>query len=105
MNGDLRRAVYKKRMLFSKYKKIKSPINWENYRLQRNRVTKLKKTSMRAYFLNDVLVALSLRISGPPSSPFYPKRGLMVAQKSYYLKMIKSFQTKRMYVRSSMTSS
>ena len=33
MNGDLQRAVYKKRMLFNKYKQFESPINWENYRL------------------------------------------------------------------------
>ena len=44
MNGDLRRAVYKKGMLFNKYKKCRTSANWEDYRKQRNHVTKLKKT-------------------------------------------------------------
>ena len=65
MNGDLKRAVYKKRMFFNKYKKCKSSINWENYRLQRNRVTKLKKTSMRVYFFERCA-------SGPKSKDFWP---------------------------------
>ena len=41
MNGDLRRAIYKKHMLFNKYKKCKTPLNWDNYRKQRNLVTKI----------------------------------------------------------------
>ena len=34
-------------MLLNKYIKCKSPINWENYRLQRNRVTKFKKKNSK----------------------------------------------------------
>ena len=51
MNDDLRRAVYKKRMLFNKYKNSRSAADWDNYRKQRNNVAKLKKQSMRVYFL------------------------------------------------------
>ena len=36
MNGALRRAIYKKHMLFNKYKKCKTSMNWDNYRKQRN---------------------------------------------------------------------
>ena len=45
MNGNLRRAVFKKHMLFNKYKKGKTSADWELYRKQRNYVT--KKASMR----------------------------------------------------------
>ena len=50
MNCELRRAVYAKRMLRNKYRKCRSPENWENYRKQRNLVTKLKRQSLRVYF-------------------------------------------------------
>ena len=32
INDDLRRAVFKKKMLFNKYKKYPSKTNWEGYR-------------------------------------------------------------------------
>ena len=75
MNGNLRRAVFKKRMLFNKFKKSKTSANWELYRKQRNHVTKLKKASMRVYFFE--------RCAGGPKSknfwhtikPFLSKKG------------------------------
>ena len=39
-NGNLGRAVFKKHMLFNKYKKGKPSADWELYRKQRNYVTK-----------------------------------------------------------------
>ena len=51
MNGELRRTSYKKRMLLHKYKKFKNIFTWEAYRQQRNHVTKLRKQSIRLYFL------------------------------------------------------
>ena len=65
MNGDLRRAVYKKHMLFNKYKKYKTPLNWDNYRKQHNLVTKIKKKSMRVYFYERCA-------GGPKSRDFWP---------------------------------
>ena len=65
MNGDLRRAVYKKRMLFNKYKNSRSAADWDNYRKQRNNVTKLKKQSMRVYFYERCA-------GGPKSKDFWP---------------------------------
>ena len=75
VNGELRRAVYKKHMLFNKYKKCKTSLNWDNYRKQRNLVTKTKKQSMRVYFYE--------RCAGGPKSkdfwstikPFLSKKG------------------------------
>ena len=65
MNGDLRRAVYKKRMLFNRYKKCRTSANWDDYRKQRNHVTKLKKQSMRLYFFERCS-------GGPKSKDFWP---------------------------------
>ena len=65
MNGNLCRAVYKKRMLYKKFQKCKTPANWENYRAQRNFVTKLKKKSRQNYFFERCA-------SGPKSKDFWP---------------------------------
>lgn len=65
MNGDLRRAVYKKRMLFNRYTKYRTSANWDNYRKQRNHVTKLKRHSMRLYFFERCS-------GGPKSKDFWP---------------------------------
>ena len=65
MNGNLRRAVFKKHMLFNKYKKGKTSADWELYRKQRNYVTKLKKASMRVYFYERCA-------GGPKSKDFWP---------------------------------
>ena len=51
MNGNLRRAVFKKHMLFNKYKKGKTSADWELYRKQRIYVTKLKKCLHARIFL------------------------------------------------------
>jgi S-adenosylmethionine synthetase len=45
MNRELRKAIYNKKMYYSKFLKDKSSKNWEQYRLRRNLVNKLKKKS------------------------------------------------------------
>ena len=50
MNSNLKHAIFKKAMLRNKYYKVRTSENWENYRKQRNCVTKLRKQSIRAYF-------------------------------------------------------
>jgi hypothetical protein len=59
-NGELRKAIYKKRTLHNKFLKCKSHRNWDLYRKQRNWVTKLRKQSVRVYFLE--------RCAGGPKS-------------------------------------
>lgn len=49
MNKELRKAVYKKRMLHNKFLKCKSEKNWEEYRKQRNYVAKIKRF-IKKYF-------------------------------------------------------
>ena len=65
MNGELKRSIVKKRMLFNKLKNSKTSLNWENYRKQRNAVTNLKKKSMRCYFYERCA-------GGPKSKDFWP---------------------------------
>ena len=48
MNGNLRREINIKRTLRKKSKKYKG--NWEAYRVQRNKVTSLRKLSIKRYF-------------------------------------------------------
>jgi hypothetical protein len=50
MNGNLRKAIYKKCMLRNSYYKNRSNENWQKYKKQRNLVTKIKKQSIRTYF-------------------------------------------------------
>jgi hypothetical protein len=38
-------------MLFNKYNKIRSRDNWDKYRTQRNLVNKIKRKSIREYFI------------------------------------------------------
>ena len=51
MNRELRKAVYRKHMLYTQYTKNRNSKTWEKYRRQRNMVTKLKKKSVKTYFL------------------------------------------------------
>ena len=61
MNSELRKAIYKKKMLHNKYLKYRNKSNWEMYRKQRNYVTKLRKQSLQLYFFE--------RCSGGPKAP------------------------------------
>ena len=75
MKGELRRAIYKKRMCFNKYQKYKTPQNWELYRKQRNFVTKLKKASMRHYFYERCAGGPRSKYFWPTIKPFLSKKG------------------------------
>ena len=70
MNGELRRAIYKKRMLHNKYKKFKNNFNWEAYRKQRNHVTKLRKQSIRLYFFERCSGGSKSKDFWPTIKPF-----------------------------------
>jgi hypothetical protein len=55
MNRELRKAIYNKKMYYSKFLKDKSSKNWEQYRLGRNLVNKLKRKS--EIFISDSKVS------------------------------------------------
>ena len=57
--------MYKKRQFHNKYNKCKTKSNWENYRQQRNLVTKIKKRSIKTYFFERC-------IGGPKSKNIWP---------------------------------
>ena len=75
MNSELRRAIYKKKMLHNKYLKFRNKTNWELYRKQRNYVTKLRKQSIKLYFFERCS-------GGPKSSDFWPTIKPFLSSKS-----------------------
>ena len=62
-------------MLFNKYKKCKTSLNWDNYRRQRNLVTKIKKQSMRVYFYERCAGGPKSKDFWPTIKPFLSKKG------------------------------
>ena len=62
MNKHLKSAIYKKQMMHNKYIQVRSRKNWENYRQQRNVVTKLKRQSIRNYFLESIRIRARLDV-------------------------------------------
>jgi hypothetical protein len=65
MNSKHRKAVYKKRQLHNVFKTQRSSKSWEQYRKQRNIVTKIKIRSIRSYFLERC-------VDGPKNKDFWP---------------------------------
>lgn len=49
MNSVLRKSINARNMLRRRYDKCTTAVNWEKYRVQRNRVTKLRKESKTKY--------------------------------------------------------
>ena len=64
MNGELRKEIYRKHMLYTNYTKQRNSKTWDKYRKQRNFVNKLKKDSMKTYFLERCRGGANLVISG-----------------------------------------
>jgi hypothetical protein len=52
MNSALRKAINVKAMLKRKYFKDPTSLNWETYRQQRNKVTDMKRKSIKTFFVN-----------------------------------------------------
>ena len=65
MNSELKRAIYRKKMLYNKFQKYNKSKNWEAYRRQRNYVTKLKSKSINTYVIERCA-------GGPKSKDFWP---------------------------------
>ena len=77
INSNLRKAAYKKAMLFNKFKKWKTPANWEAYRKQRNITTKLKRLSIRTYFDERCTEGPTSKDVWPTVKPFLSNRRLL----------------------------
>lgn len=50
MNRELRKAIYEKKMYYNRFLKNRSSKTWEQYRMRRNHVNKLKRKSENMYF-------------------------------------------------------
>ena len=68
VNGKLRKEINYKKQLRRTFEKSRTTNNWNNFRIQRNKVTSLKRAAIRGYFLKDVQAGLNRRISGLPSN-------------------------------------
>ena len=77
MNQELRHAIFKKKMLFNKYNKIRSRDNWDKYRTQRNLVNKIKRKSIREYFIERC-------VGGPKQKDFWPTIKPFITNKGSY---------------------
>lgn len=84
MNSELRKAIYKKKILHNKYKKFKNSRNWELYRKQRNYVTKLRKQSIQLYFFERCSGGQSQRTFGLPLSHFLAQNQIKMTVTLYY---------------------
>ena len=71
INSNLRKAAYKKAMLFNKFNKWKTPANWKAYRKQLNLTTKLKRLSIRTYFDERCTGAPISKDFWPTVKPFF----------------------------------
>ena len=77
INSNLRKAAYKKAMLFNKFNKWKTPANWEAYRKQRNLTTKLKRLSIITDFDERCREGPTSKDFWPTVKPFLSNRGLL----------------------------
>ena len=80
MNSELRKAINVKAMLHRKYKKHPTPDRWEQYRLQRNKVTLIKKKSIKQYFTNkcDNITKNKGKTFWDSVKPFFSKKSLNI---------------------------
>ena len=81
MNRELRKAMYSNQMLRNKYEKYHTDKTWETYRKQHNLVTKLKKRSVRTYFLERCIGGHKANNFWPTVKPFLSKKSAGGQQK------------------------
>lgn len=75
MNKTLKQAIYKKKMLANKFEKLKTSKAWENFRKQRNLVTKLKRKSINKYFIDRCIGGSKSKDFWPTVKPFLSSKG------------------------------
>ena len=89
MNKQLRQAIYKKSMLYNKYMNVKSKRNWECYRLQRNYVNKLKRKSVRHYFIERCVGGPKQKDFWSTIKPFLQTKVVILKIILYYMRIMK----------------
>jgi hypothetical protein len=83
MNRELRKAIYNKQMLRIKYEKYHIDKTWLAYRKQRNLVTKLKKRSVRTYFLERCIGDHKVNNFWHTVKPFCQQNRQVVSKKMF----------------------
>ena len=64
MNSKLRKNILRKTQLCNRFKRSKSKNDWEQYRIQRNKTTDIRRASIKQYFIERCS-------EGPRSEHFY----------------------------------
>ena len=77
MNRKLKRAVLDKTRLYNRYKRYPNSRNWELYRLQRNLVTKTRKSAIRDYFKTKCSEGVKNPNFWKTVKPFLTNKGTM----------------------------
>ena len=62
-------------MLHHKYQKVPNSTNWENYRVQRNLVNKIKRKSINDYFVERCAGGPKAKDFWPTIKPFITNKG------------------------------
>ena len=75
MNSELRKAINYKITLWRKYQKYRNDKNWGKYSKQRNKVTKLKRESIRLYFAERCGREPKSKDFWPTIRPFLTNKG------------------------------
>jgi len=75
MNGEFRRAINYRKSLYRKYDKCKTDHNWNNFRKQRNKCTKLKRQAIRLYFAERCGGGVKSNDFWPTIRPFLSNKG------------------------------
>ena len=76
MNSKLRKEMFHRNKLKNRYFKNRNNINWDMYRRQRNKVTKLKRMSVRNYFEDRCKYDVNGKIFWKTIKPFMSDKGL-----------------------------
>ena len=78
MNRNLKKAIYEKKMYYSKYLKNKNSKTWEQYRIRRNLVNKLKHKSENKYFQERCTGGCKQKDFWQTIKPYFKKKKLQI---------------------------
>ena len=79
MNSSLRKAIHqKKKMLFNKFQKYQTNKNWEKYRQARNFVTKIRRKSVKTYFIEKCTGGYKSKDFWSTIKPFITNEGTII---------------------------
>ena len=84
MNRNLKKAIYEKKMYYSKYLKNKNSKTWEQYRIRRNLVNKLKHKSENKYFQERCTGGCKQKDFWQTIKPYFLKKSYKFRFQNYF---------------------